>query len=58
MEKIFPPENIEGLEVSKVKIEVLRKITHNTKHSDIRVKYLQNLILKNQTITCFLLNFL
>ena len=57
-EETFPPENIEGLEVNKVNIEVCTKIFHNTKHSDIRFKNLQNLILKNQSITCFLLDSL
>ena len=36
MEENFPPENIEGLEVNKVNIEVWRKISHSAKHSDIR----------------------
>ena len=58
MEEIFPPENIEGLEVNKVNIEVWRKISHSTKHSDIRFQNLQNLILKNQSIICFLLDSL
>ena len=35
MEEIFPTGNIEGLEVNKVNIEVWRKISHSTKHSDI-----------------------
>ena len=30
MEEIFPPENIEGLKVNKVNIEVWRKISHST----------------------------
>ena len=58
MEENFPRENIEGLEVSKVNIEVLRKISHSTKHSDIRFQNLQNMILKNQSINCFLLDSL
>ena len=45
----FPPENIEGLEVKKVNIEVWRKISHNTKHSDIRFKNLQTWFLKIKT---------
>ena len=56
MEEIFPPENIEGLEVSKVNIEVWRKISHSAKHSDIQFQNLQNLILKTQSIICFLLD--
>ena len=55
MEEIFPPKNIEGFEVNKVNIEVWRKIFRSTKHSDIRFQNLQNLILKNQSIICFLL---
>ena len=58
MEENFPPESIEGLEVSKVNIEVWRKIFHSTKHSDIRFQNLQNMILKNQSINCFLLESL
>ena len=58
MEEIFPPENIEGLEVKKLNTEVWRKIFHIIKHSDIRFENLQNLILKNQSIICFLLDSL
>ena len=58
MKKIFPPENIEGLEVNKVNIEVCRKDSHSTKHSDIRFENLQNMIFKNQSIVCFLLDLL
>ena len=58
MEKIFPFKSIEGLEVNKVNIEVWRKISHSTKHSNIRFQNLQNLILKNQSIICFLLDSL
>ena len=43
MEKIFPPENIKGLEANKVNIEVWRKISHIAKHSVIRFQSLQNL---------------
>ena len=60
MEETFPPENIEGLEVNKVNIEVWKKISHSTEHigySDIRFRNLQNLILKNQNI-CFFLDSL
>ena len=32
MEEIFPPESIEGLDVSKVNIEAWRRISHSTKH--------------------------
>ena len=58
MEENFSPESIEGLEVSKVNTEVWRKILHSTKHSDIRLQNLQNMILKNQSINCFLLESL
>ena len=58
MEEIFPPENIEGLEVNKVNVEVWRKDSHSTKHSDIRFENLQNMIFKNQSIVCFLLDLL
>ena len=40
MEETFPPENIEGLEVSKPNIDVWRNIFHSTKHSDIRFQNL------------------
>ena len=56
-EEIFPPENIEGLKISKVNIEIWKKISHSTKHSDIRFQNLQNLILKSQSIICFLLDY-
>ena len=56
MEKIFPPENIKGLEANKVNIEVWRKISHNTKHSVIRFQNLQNLTFANQSIIWFLLD--
>ena len=58
MEGIFPSENIEGLEVNKLNIEVWRKISHSAKHSYIRFQNLQNLILKNQSMICFLLDSL
>ena len=57
MEKIFPPENIEGLKVSKVNTEIWKKISQSTKHSDIRFQNLQNLILNSQNIICFLLDY-
>ena len=58
MEEIFPAENIERLEVNKVNIKVWRKISHSSKHSNIRFQNLQNLILKNQSIISFLLDSL
>ena len=58
MKQIFPTENIEGLKVKKVNIEIWRKISNSTKDSDIRLQSLQNLILKNQSIICFLLDSL
>ena len=58
MEENFPLESVEGLEVSKVNVEVWRKIFHSTKHSDIRFQNLQNMILKNQSNNCFLLESL
>ena len=58
MEEIFPSENFEDLQVNKVNIEVWTKIPHSRKHSDIRFQNLQNLILKNQSIICFLLDSL
>ena len=56
MEKIFPPENIKGLEANKVNIEVWRKISHIAKHSVIRFQSLQNLTFANQSIIWFLLD--
>ena len=53
MEGIFPPENIEGLEVSKVNIKVWKKISYSTKHSDIRFQNLQKLILKIKALFVF-----
>ena len=53
MEGIFPPENIEGLEVSKVNIKVWRRISYSTKHSDIRFQNLQKLILKIKALFVF-----
>ena len=53
MEEIFPPENKEGLGVKKVNIEVWRKISLRTKHSNIRFQNLQDLILKNQILFVF-----
>ena len=38
MEEIVPPENIEGLKVNKVNIEVWRNISHSTKYSDTDFK--------------------
>ena len=58
MEETFPPENIEGLEVNKVNIEVWRNVSHSTKHSDIRFQNLQNLILKKSKYYLFFVRFL
>ena len=58
MGDIHPPENIENLEVTKVNIEVWRKISHSTKSNDIKLQNLQNLFLKGQIINCFLIDSL
>ena len=37
MLEIFQPEDIQGLEINKVNIEVSRRISHITKHSDSKI---------------------
>ena len=56
MNDIAPPENTEGLEVTKVNKEVWRKTAHKTKTFDIRFQYLQDLILKSLTVASYLGN--
>ena len=36
LQKICPPENIKGLEVHKVNIEVWQNVSHNAKHNDLK----------------------
>ena len=53
---ITSPENIEGLEVTKVNKEVWGKVPHKTKTFDIRFPHLQDLILKSLTVLSYMGN--
>ena len=53
---LLPPENIEGLEVTKLNKEFWRKIAHETKTFDIRFQHLQGLILKSMTVVSYMGN--
>ena len=44
--EVLPPENINGLEASKVNSEVWRQIAHQTKSFDLKLQNLQKIILK------------
>ena len=51
MLEIFQPENIQGLEINKVNIEVSRRISHITKHSDSKIY--KTWLLKIKTLLVF-----
>ena len=46
LENINPPDNVEGLEVNKVNIDVRRKLSHSTKSNDLRYQNCKILYLK------------
>ena len=50
LQKILPPENINGLEANKVNSEIWRQIAHQTKSFDLKLQNLQKLILKSLSI--------
>ena len=47
LKSVLSPENIEGLEPNKVKIEIWRNISHQTKSADLKLQNMQALVQKS-----------
>ena len=47
LKSVLLPENIEGLEPSKVNIEIWKTISHQTKSADLKLQNMQALVQKS-----------
>ena len=50
LNSVLPPDNIEGLEPSKVNIEIWRTISHQTKSADLKFHNMKALVQKSYAV--------